>query len=66
MKVSNCKNCAFCKRKTWTSYYKPTNYHAIGMTHAYHYCERYKKKCLIIKGCGAFISKKEIDNETDN
>jgi len=64
MKVRDCKKCVYCKRKTWTSYYKPLNYHAIGMTHAYHYCERYKKKCLDIKGCGAFVSNdKEADND---
>lgn len=51
MKVQDCKNCEYCKRKTWSTYYKPNNYHAIGVSHAYAYCDKYKKRVLEVKKC---------------
>ena len=51
MRVKDCNGCEHCKRKVWSDYYKPTNYHAIGMSHAYAYCEKYKERVLNIKGC---------------
>lgn len=61
MKVSKCENCIFCERKTYTSTYKPTGYHVIGVTHAYRYCEKYEKRCSDIKekDCLAFCEKSE-------
>ena len=64
MKVQDCKNCEYCKRKTWSTYYKPNNYHAIGVSHAYAYCDKYKKRVskfavllmtisFLITGCGS-------------
>ena len=51
MKVNDCKKCIFCKRKTWTHYYKPINYHPIGITHAYAYCEKHKKRVSKVNKC---------------
>lgn len=51
MRVQDCKHCEHCKRKTWSTYYKPNNYHAIGVTHAYAFCDRHKKRVLNIKKC---------------
>lgn len=51
MKVDYCKNCQHYKRKVWSSYYKPAGYHAIGVSHAYAYCERHKTRCLEVKNC---------------
>lgn len=51
MKVKDCQGCKFCKRRVWSHYYLPNNYHAIGMSHAYAYCEKYGERCLEIKKC---------------
>ena len=51
MKVSECEKCKFYKRRVWTSYYKPLNYHAIGINHAYGYCTAYEKRCLSVRKC---------------
>ena len=51
MKVKDCRKCPHCKRRTWTSYYRPRGYHAIGMTHAYAYCALYKERVRKIKVC---------------
>lgn len=51
MKVSNCKQCEHYRRRTWVQPYKPADYHEIGFTHAYGYCELYKKRCLCVKRC---------------
>ena len=53
MKVSNCKKCKYYQRKVWSTYYKPGNYHAIGVSHAYGYCTRYKCRCLDVNKCEA-------------
>ena len=51
MKVSNCQKCKHYRRRVWSSRHQPTNYHAIGMSHAYGYCEKHKTRCLQVKGC---------------
>lgn len=51
MKVKDCTKCKYCKRKVWSQYYKPNNYHAIGMSHAYAYCEKHRKRVSEIKQC---------------
>lgn len=51
MKVMDCKKCKHCKRKAWSQYYRPGNYHPIGMSHVYHWCEKYQKRILDIKKC---------------
>lgn len=51
MKVSKCEKCAHYRRKTWSTEYTPANYHRIGVTHAYAYCEKHKKRCLEVKKC---------------
>lgn len=56
MKVKDCQDCKHCKRKVWSQYYKPNGYHAIGMSHAYAYCEKHKKRVLEVKQC------KELQN----
>ena len=49
MKVSICEKCPFYQRRTWSSYYEPKNYHAIGISHAYGYCKHAGKRCLEVK-----------------
>lgn len=51
MKVSVCEKCQHCKRYVWSHSYLPSNYHAIGMSHAYHKCELENKRCLDMKRC---------------
>lgn len=49
MKVQYCENCPFKERRTWSQYYQPANYHAIGMSHAYAYCKFAKERCLKVR-----------------
>lgn len=51
MKVSVCEKCKYYQRRVWSSYYKPNNYHAIGVSHAYAYCSKNKERCLKVKKC---------------
>ena len=51
MKVNDCKNCPYFKIGRWVTYHQPNNYHAIGITHRYGYCKKYKQRCLKIKNC---------------
>ena len=51
MKVKDCRNREHFRRRTWAQYYKPKNYHAIGFSHAYAYCEKFKKRVLEVKKC---------------
>lgn len=51
MKVKECNLCPYFQRKRWVTYHTPNNYHAIGITHAYGYCSKYKRRCLEIKKC---------------
>lgn len=49
MKVFECKKCVHCERRTWSSSYKPKDYHEIGVSHAYRFCNKYKKRCLEVE-----------------
>ncbi|MCM1236794.1 MAG: hypothetical protein NC489_42500 [Ruminococcus flavefaciens] len=51
MKVKDCEKCEYCERRTGSDYYKPINYHAIGMSHAYAYCNKHKMRVLEVRGC---------------
>ncbi len=51
MKVKDCRMCKHCKRKVWSTYHIPNGYHAIGMSHAYAYCQKHGCRCLEVKGC---------------
>lgn len=51
MKVKECESCLYFSRRIWTQYYESKNYHPIGMTHAYGYCTKYKKRCVEVKSC---------------
>lgn len=51
MKVCDCEKCKHYRRKVWSECYKPLNYHYIGISHAYGYCELFRERCLNIKKC---------------
>lgn len=51
MRVADCQKCEFCHRYTWSQYYVPANYHAIGFSHAYHFCELADCKCTEVRKC---------------
>lgn len=51
MKVKECEKCEHYKRCRWSHSYYPNNYHAIGMSHAYGYCQKYSMRCSEIKKC---------------
>ena len=51
MKVKLCKTCNCYKRRVWSSFYKPKNYHEIGVSHAYAWCTKHNKRCLEVKRC---------------
>ena len=51
MKVAECEKCKHHKRRVWSQYYQPANYHAIGQSHAYGYCTAYEKRCLSVRKC---------------
>lgn len=51
MKVKNCKHCEHCVRITWSHVHHCSNYHDIGMSHAYAYCKMHKKRVSEIKKC---------------
>lgn len=51
MRVSQCERCEYCKRYVWSHTYKPANYHAIGMTHAYHKCDLAKERIINVRHC---------------
>ena len=51
MKVRDCKKCQKYVRKKWSDYYIPRNYHPIGMSHAYGWCNKHKKRCLEVQRC---------------
>lgn len=60
MRVKDCEGCRYCEHKVWSSSYKPANYHAVGVAHAYHYCEYHKKRCLEMPWCNDY-EEEEID-----
>lgn len=49
MKVSQCRQCKHHQRKVWSTSYKPSDYHTIGISHAYGYCQKYNKRCSKVK-----------------
>ena len=49
MKISNCEKCEYFRHRTWSTYYKPKDYHPIGISHAYGYCKLYENRCGNIK-----------------
>lgn len=51
MKVENCQKCPYFDRRRWSTTYYPADYHPIGMTHAYAYCNKYQSRCLDVKKC---------------
>lgn len=53
MKVKDCwaLKCPYLQRKVWSDYYQPANYHAIGMSHAYAYCDKFGCPCRKAKEC---------------
>lgn len=51
MKVKECEKCEYYERRRWSHIYYPNGYHAIGMTHAFGYCTKHKRKCREVKKC---------------
>ena len=51
MRVKDCKNCEYCQRRTWSHTHEPKNFHTIGMTHAYAYCEKHRKRVSEVVRC---------------
>lgn len=51
MRVKDCKKCPKCTYRKWKDYHVPKNYHPIGFSHVYAYCEFYKKRVLDVKKC---------------
>ena len=49
MKVKECEKCKCYERRTWSSSYKPANYHKVGVSHAYGYCRLFNMRCSEIK-----------------
>lgn len=51
MRVRDCQKCQEYVRKAWSDYHIPRNYHPIGMSHAYGWCNKHKKRCLEVRRC---------------
>lgn len=51
MRVRDCQKCQEYVRKVWSDYHIPRNYHPIGMSHAYGWCNKHKKRCLEVRRC---------------
>lgn len=49
MRVSNCRKCEFHSERRYSTYYEPRNYHPIGMSHRYAFCELTKRRCSDVK-----------------
>lgn len=49
MKVKNCTSCVFAKRCRHIIKYYPRDYHAVGMTFYYMWCDLCKKRCADVK-----------------
>ena len=66
MRVRDCQKCQEYVRKVWSDYHIPRNYHPIGMSHAYGWCNKHKKRCLEVRRCEVIhigqISMEETDN----
>ena len=61
MKVSICKKCLHYHRRTWTHRHSSANYHDIGMTHAYGYCDIWGKRCSEVSAADCQAGK--MDNK---
>ena len=61
MKVSECQKCKCYERRTWSSEYKPQNYHKIGVSHAYGYCKLFCLRCSEVKPYICRKSKEEYE-----
>ena len=57
--VKECERCEHYERRVWTQYYKPKDYHPIGMSHAYAYCKYHRWRCSEIAKC----NRKEKPND---
>lgn len=55
MRVKYCRRCPKYRRRVWSSYYRPRNYHPIGMSHAYAWCLYHEKRCREIRNCSIAI-----------
>ena len=51
MRVKDCRSCPHCQRRVWSDYHIPKNYHPIGMSHAYAYCTKHRKRVSEVKKC---------------
>ncbi len=51
MKVKDCQKCQKYVRKAWSDYHIPRHYHPIGMSHAYGWRNKHKKRCLEVRRC---------------
>jgi len=49
MRVSDCRKCEFHSERRYSTYYEPRNYHPIGMSHRYAFCELTKRRCSDVK-----------------
>ena len=61
MRVSDCAKCKYYERRTWSSSYKPSNYHQIGISHAYAYCRLFRMRCSNVKPSACKDNKILID-----
>ena len=55
MRVKDCTGCLYLERKTWSHECQPENYHKIGMTHAYAYCNVFGKRVSKVYRCAKSI-----------
>lgn len=62
MRVEHCKSCKHCERRVWSSSYKPANYHAVGVSHAYRYCTFHDARCLSVRQCTNWEEDKQHDD----
>lgn len=49
MRISECKNCEFFKEKKYSITHYPANYHAVGFSYKYGFCEKKKNRCINVK-----------------
>lgn len=49
MRVSDCRKCEFHSERRYSTYHEPRNYHPIGMSHRYAFCELTKRRCSDVK-----------------
>ena len=49
MKVADCRQCHHMRERRYSTYHEPRNYHPIGMSHVYAWCEACKLRCSEVK-----------------